>query len=205
MEGTQGPTTEQQTQASVAVVVGCSDGEVAMSETEFQQLLDAGNVLHSLVYGHSEMRSEANFDVFKRFNVSRRVLNAIRLCIRENGRSPPDSALDLASSAIREYADALGGFPLVDAALQDREAKRNEELTERQRRQRESAQVTTPLMDRDGVYEWGQIMHYNGSQNVEGFNEMWKVGFSWVSCEMTAGNGHIIHRFRRPKDSAQGR
>ena len=38
------------TNVQAPVIVRCSDGQMAMSQNEFKDLLDAGNVLHKLVY-----------------------------------------------------------------------------------------------------------------------------------------------------------
>jgi hypothetical protein len=49
----------------------CKDGEVVISESEFDALVDAGNVLKYLVYGHYNMakRETPQFDVFRQFNI----------------------------------------------------------------------------------------------------------------------------------------
>ena len=52
------------------VIACCSDGKIAMSQTEFKDLLDAGNVLNKLVYGDPDMRSEVQFDVFSHYHDS---------------------------------------------------------------------------------------------------------------------------------------
>uniref|UniRef100_A0A0G4FH87 Uncharacterized protein n=1 Tax=Chromera velia CCMP2878 TaxID=1169474 RepID=A0A0G4FH87_9ALVE len=191
MEGTHGPTTslsEDQTQASGAVVVVYSNGEVAMSATEFKQLLDAGNVLESLVYGHTGMHRETKLDVFKRFDVLCEGLNAIRLYVRGNGTLPSDDTSYIANSALREYAITFGGFPLVDAALEKRETEKDENREEHEGKQRDSLHATSPILDRQGadMYEWRQVVNANGNhakEFQESFNVQWKEGFEWVSFQ----------------------
>uniref|UniRef100_A0A0G4GXY4 Uncharacterized protein n=1 Tax=Chromera velia CCMP2878 TaxID=1169474 RepID=A0A0G4GXY4_9ALVE len=181
----------------------CSDGKVAMSAAEFKQVVNAGDILGSLVYGHPGMRSEARpkYDVFRTYGVSRKVLNVIRACIRGNGTLPQDrDALALAVSGdLRHSAETLGGFPLVNEALKQHEAK-----------QEENQRATVPLADRAGIYEWRNLIRIQTSTTSanrvdfqRAFNALGMKGFMLVS-ERDVESDSKEYVFRRPKDSTQG-
>jgi len=92
-----------------------------MSAKDFWALVEEGNLLQYLIFGHPDMRDclEPQFDVFKKFDVTAEVLCVIQACIRSGGVLPEDTRACFKADLgeLREAADRLGGFELVDAAL----------------------------------------------------------------------------------------
>ena len=171
-----------------------------MSATEFDDVLSAGNVLGRLVYGHARMRSEANFDVFHRFNVTTKGLNAIRACIRANGKLPDDATAKalVESGDLRHFADVLGGFQVVDDALEEREARNRE--AEARNREAETAHehtlVDRPTKDCANVYEWRIISHHSTAHFNRENEALQAEGFVWVASEEK--RLLCIEHYRRP-------
>merc|ERR1719506_3072259 len=93
-----------------------------MADADFEDFLGQSTTLRHLVHGHPQMQAadEPKYDVFKQFGVSCAELNLVHACIRLGGRLPTDErAISLAQSgALREAADKIGGFDLVNKALQ---------------------------------------------------------------------------------------
>ena len=173
------------------VVTRCSDGEVAMSKSEFAGVVHAGTVLKHLVYGHTAMCAEDKLDVFHRFNVSSAALNVIRSCIRQGGKLPNDaSAMALTKSGdLRNAADALGGFQLVDQALatSSRNIQPNHE-------------AAIPKEDITGMFEWRTTLLGSsvGSDNIfqQKIYALGEENFVWTSMT-TLDHPRAIHHFRR--------
>ena len=166
-----------------------------MSAAEFERVVDAGHILHHLVYWHAGMRSEANMDIFHRFGVTCKGLSVIRACVRANGALPDDDDAEALarSGELRHFADALGGFDAVDEALA-------RSVTEE--RNRKSLQAHSPQTDEAGMYEWRALPRMQGFQLAlrADLNELQAHGWQWVSTDTR--DGDVTYLLRRLKDPA---
>ena len=141
------------------VELKCSDGPIAISGLDLLQLCDAGNVLGKLIYGEATMRTEVNLGVFAEYGVSKVALNAIKGCIRLGGKFPDDEMTNtlLRTGELRNCADNLGGFAIVDKALSELNL-----ATHRQRKRR----IDAPEDDVEHKYEWRSIPRHAPEQVV---------------------------------------
>ena len=111
------------TDANGVVSLHCSDGAVAISCQELEVIMKSGNVFRYLLYGGGGMCAERNVDVLRQFDVSKAMFNTLRACIR--GLKPEDDIMQAAlkSGELRNVADTLGGFGIVDDMIKIWEQK----------------------------------------------------------------------------------
>ena len=195
------PDGELQTKSHIClnvVVLYCDNGKVTMSKEEFTKLLNAGNILEQLVYGSDDMKKENNLDIFKQYHVTTGGLNLIRYCARTDGKLPDDEKTIsfIEKGYLRDVAETLGGFPLVDAALKDHH-------------QCKEAQKYTPCInpknsmeDMGTLYGWHTCFEFSNFLNPEFTKYTIQFqspeGFEWCSMERYETVG--CHHFRRRKE-----
>ena len=106
----------------------CSDRQVVIGPDELREFCRAGNVIRGLIYGQQGGIGSAHPPRVEIFSAwSSGVLNLLRACVR-NKRMPSVAQAKqiIWSGELREFADALGGFAIVDTLLAEEE-RRNEE------------------------------------------------------------------------------
>ena len=171
----------------------CSDGLVVFAPGELQVFCRAGNVIGGLIHGSQGGIGTSHPPKVEIFSAwPSRVLNLLRACVR-NGRLPSDArARELIQSGeLREFADAFGGFAIVDTLL-----------AEVDRRTEEGRQVQTPAEDTAGLFEWRVVgpVRQNAQDRYE--NGMYYViEFSTKGYEMAGKeadeNNHLFYHMRK--------
>ena len=178
------------------VILHCSDGILAISHTELKAIMRSGNVFQYLLYGHYALCAEKKLDVLKQFNVSIINFNTLRSCIR--GLHSTDTIIQAAlnSGELRNTADTLGGFDIIDDIIKAWELKH---ILADQEKNAKNAVIDHSLKDTKNEYEWANIPMSSGLPPYNRISAIEQEGFSFVSeRNVEIPNCHMLI-FRRLK------
>ena len=171
----------------------CSDGQVVIAADELREFCAAGNVIGGLIHGQQGGIGTAHTPQVEIFSAwPSGVLNLLRACVR-NRRVPSDARAIrfIKSGELREFADAFGGFAIVD-----------EVLAAEERRKEEGCQAKTPSEDTAGLFEWRVVgpvpaesreTVYNGQKHVVCFSDQ---GYQMAGT-VTDDNRNVFYHMRK--------
>jgi hypothetical protein len=170
----------------------CSDQNVFISEVELLHLCRAGNVLEALMYGHQngigerkEKPDEYLFQAWPSF-----LVNLLRSCVRQK-KFPFDSKARslIVCGNLREFADAFGGFDIVDMLLEEECKKRKCSGFNK---------CLTAVDDENHMYDWRTVITEGPDEKKKETRELEKEGYVYISAESRLN--YIIFIFRRLKN-----
>lgn len=172
------------------VRVLCTNGYIAISKKELDGILGAGTILRYLYNGHPSMHQDPNPDVFSQYGVSTADFNVIRACIR-TGKLPNDSIANLmiGSGELRNIADSLGGFVIIDKIFEERQNTGQQ------------TQIDTPAKDTARRFEWRARISDSDEQVQAEIDTLNADGFVMTSA-FYAGFHQFLY-FRRSRASGQ--